>query len=169
MSFRYVKIKPQIENVTRGMWMASCTRSVHGGFGGIWKKSVEFCLGGRRLTFPRSFAEALWQVSHVVWGRWKSQHRKNVCLSPYVKKPFNSKVIKSFVPELRSHKCFSCFEIPMFYVYMLWTFYVRFTYSCMAMLHQHLIRRQHLTCRYNLTKRQMVKIHQTYFFFWKNV
>ena len=23
----------------------------------------------------------------------------------------------------------------MFYVYMLWTFYVRFTYSCMAMLH----------------------------------
>ena len=56
-------------------------------------------------------------------------------LSPYVEKPFNSKVIKSFVPELRSRKCFSCFGIPIFYVYMLWTFYVRFTYSCMAMLH----------------------------------
>ena len=27
-------------------------------------------------------------------------------LSPYVKKPLNSKVIKSFVPELRSRKCF---------------------------------------------------------------
>ena len=24
--------------------------------------------------------------------------------------------------------CFSCFGIPVFYVYMLWTFYVRFTY-----------------------------------------
>ena len=40
-------------------------------------------------------------------------------LSPYVEKPFNSKAIKSFVPELRSRKCFSCFGIPMFYVYML--------------------------------------------------
>ena len=55
-------------------------------------------------------------------------------LSPYVEKPLNSKVIKSFVPKLRSRKCFSCFGIPMFYVYMLWTFYVRFTYSCVAML-----------------------------------
>ncbi len=52
-------------------------------------------------------------------GRWKSQNRKNVYLSPYVEKPLNSKVIKSFVPELRSRKCFSCFGIPMFYVYML--------------------------------------------------
>ena len=53
--------------------------------------------------------------AHVVWGRWKSQ----VYLSPYVEKPVNSKVIKGFVPELRSRKCFSCFGIPMFYVYML--------------------------------------------------
>ena len=30
-------------------------------------------------------------------------------LSPYVEKPLNSKVIKSFVPELRNRKCFSCF------------------------------------------------------------
>ena len=37
-------------------------------------------------------------------------------LSPYVEEPLNSKVIKSFVPELRSRKCFSCFQIPMFYV-----------------------------------------------------
>ena len=48
-------------------------------------------------------------------------------LSPYVEEPLNSKIIKSFVPELRSHKCFSCFEIPLFYVYMLWTFHARFT------------------------------------------
>ena len=64
----------------------------------------------------------------VVGDRWKSQNRKNVYLSPYVEEPLNSKVIISFVPELRSRKCFSCFEIPMFYVYMLRTIYVRFTY-----------------------------------------
>ena len=39
-------------------------------------------------------------------------------LSPYVEEPLNSKVIISFVPELRSRKCFSCLEIPMFYVYI---------------------------------------------------
>ena len=61
---------------------------------------------------------------------------ERLCLSLYIEKPFNSRVIKCFVSELRSHKCFSCFGNPMFYVYMLWTFYVRFTYpySCMAML-----------------------------------
>ena len=59
-------------------------------------------------------------------GRWKSQNRKNVYLSPYVE-TFNSKVIKGFIPELRSHYMF--FGIPMFYVYMLWTFYVRFHIS----------------------------------------
>ena len=37
--------------------MTSCTGSVHGGFGGIWKKSVswiESCLGRRQLTFACS-------------------------------------------------------------------------------------------------------------------
>ena len=38
-------------------------------------------------------------------------------LSPCVEEPLNSKVIKSFVPELKSRKYFSCFEIPMFSVY----------------------------------------------------
>ena len=42
----------------------------------------------------------------VVGGRWKSQIRKIVSLSPDVEKPFNSRVIKSFVPELRSRKVF---------------------------------------------------------------
>ena len=67
------------------------------------------------------------RAPHEMGGRWKSRNRKNVYLSPYVEEPLNSKVIKSFEPELRSRKCFSCFEIPIFYVYMLWTFYVRFT------------------------------------------
>ena len=42
-----------------------------------------------------------------------------LCLSPYGEKLLNSKVIKSFLPELRSRKCFSCYGISMFYVYML--------------------------------------------------
>ena len=49
-------------------------------------------------------------------------------LSPYVEKPFNSKVIKSFAPEIRSRKCFLCFGIPMLSICALWTFYVYFTY-----------------------------------------
>ena len=93
---------------------------------GILKKSVESCGPKKKGDFCL-LAKALWRVPHVLGGgRWKSQHRKN--LSPYVEKPLNSKVIKSFVPELRSRKCFSCFGIPMFYVYILWTFYVHFTY-----------------------------------------
>ena len=53
------------------------------------------------------------------------------------RKSVSSKVMKSFVPELRSCKCFSCFGIPMFYVYMLWTFYVRFTFPYLVMVHKY--------------------------------
>ena len=96
---------------------------------GDFEKSqlAEFCLEGWMLTFPRSLAAALWQVSHAIWGDGKVSIERWY-LSPYIEKLFNSKVIKSFVPELRSRKCFSCFGIPMFYVYMLWTFNVRITY-----------------------------------------
>ena len=106
---------------------------------GILKKSVsrvESCLGRRRLTFACS--QRPWAgVARDGGGgvRWKIQNRKNVYLSPYVEETLNSKVIKSFVPKLRSRKCFSCFEIPMFYVYI-WTLYVHFAYPYLAMV-QH--------------------------------
>ena len=66
-----------------------------------------------------------------VWGEADGKASiERLCISlSYVEEPLNSKVIKNFVPELRSRKCFSCFEIPMFYVYISWTFYVRFTRS----------------------------------------
>ena len=74
----------------------------------------------RRVDF-RLLAEALGRC-RTRWGAdEKRQNRKNVSLSPYVEKPLNSKAIKSFVPEQRSRKCFSCFVIPMFdviYIYM---------------------------------------------------
>ena len=77
------------------------------------KSQLRFCLGRRQLTFGAR--RGLAAGAHVVWGRWKSQ----VYLSPYVEKPLNSKVMKSFVPELRSRKCFLCFGIPMLSIYEL--------------------------------------------------
>ena len=47
---------------------------------------------------------------------------------PYIEKPLNSKVIKSFVPELRSRKFFSCFGILMLYIYVRYGHYERFGY-----------------------------------------
>ena len=44
----------------------------------------------------------------------KSKNRKNVYFSPYVEEPLNSKVIKSFVPELRRRYMF--FEFRDSYV-----------------------------------------------------
>ena len=137
VSFRDVKIKIQ----DRGIWMMACIGSARKILGDL-KKSVE--LGTRHETrrggfrgspkpdeFARYGRRTRWEG-----GRWKSQNRKNEYLSPYVEEPLNSKVIKSFVPELRSRKCFSCFGIPMFYVYMLWTFYVCFTHiRIMSMVH----------------------------------
>ena len=115
-------------------------RRILGGF----EKSqlVESCRPKKKGDFLL-LAKALQQSAHVLAGggpdvkvsieRWY--------LSPHVEKPFNSKVIKSFVPELRSRKCFSCFGIPMFYVYMSYesfTYryeYVYFTYPYLATLH----------------------------------
>ena len=97
--------------------MTSCTGSVGGGFWGIWEKSVSWvsCLGRRRLTFACGRYRT-WCVAdgNIVIER--------LCRSlPHVEKPFNSKVIKSFVPELRSRKCFLCFGIPMLSICALWT------------------------------------------------
>ena len=67
------------------------------------------------------------------WGADGKVSIERLCLSPYVEKPFNSKVIKSFVPELRSRKCFCVSG----FLCTLWTFYVCFTYSYMGMLQVH--------------------------------
>ena len=110
--------------------MTSCTGSTRWILGDL-KKLVELRTRHRtrRVDFRGSQRPMNLHATGAArdGGRWKSQNRKNVYLSPYVEEPLNSKVIKSFVPELRSRKCFSCFGIPMFYVYMLWIFYVRFT------------------------------------------
>ena len=60
-------------------------------------------------------------------GRWKSQNRKNVYLSPYDEEPLNSKLIKkSFVPELRSHYVFFVFRDS--YVLCIYVMNIRCTF-----------------------------------------
>ena len=73
-------------------------------------------------------------VSHEMGrGGGRSQNKKMVPFSLCVEEPLNSKVIKSFVPELRSRYVF--FEFRDSYVLSLWTFDVRVTHShIMAML-----------------------------------
>ena len=92
------------------MWMTSCTGSARGGFWGFWKKSLRSCLGRRRLTFACS------PRCHKWFGEDGKVSIERRYLSTYVEKPFNSKVIKSFVPELRSRKCF-CVSGFLCYIY----------------------------------------------------
>ena len=86
-------------------------KRARGGFWEIWEKSVELSLAVRRRV---TFASSQWPCGgcHTCWWgrRWKSQHRKIVPLSPYVEEPLNSRVIKSFVPELRSRYVFFVFR-----------------------------------------------------------
>ena len=98
------------------MWMTSCTGSVRRILGDL-KKSVswvEFLARKKTVGWlslaRRSQASGLAAGITRDLGRWKSQNRKNVYLSPYVEEPLNSKVIKSFVPELRSRYVFFVFQ-----------------------------------------------------------
>ena len=80
-----------------------------------WVLPQEKTVGFRLLAETRPVA--LWRVPHEMGCRWKSQNRKNVYLSPNVEEPLNSKVIKNFVPELRSRQLFSCFGCSMYICY----------------------------------------------------
>ena len=98
---------------------------------GILKKSVELRPASGEDGWLSLARGGLGQVSHGMGGgRWKSQNRKNVYLNPYVEEPLNPKVIKSFVPQLRSRKCFFVFRdsYVLCYIYI-WTLYVHFTHS----------------------------------------
>ena len=102
--------------------------------GGFWdfEKSQLGEFGRGRLAFACSRRPWV-DVAPDGGGRWKSQNRKIVSLSPYVEEPLNSKVIKSFVPEQRSRYVY--FEFRDSYVLSWWTFDVRFTHShIMAMV-----------------------------------
>ena len=73
---------------------------------------VELSLAVRRRRV--TFASSQWPCGgcHTCW--WGQANGKasieRLCLSPYVEKPLNSKVIKSFVSELRSRQVFFVFQ-----------------------------------------------------------
>ena len=98
VSFRDVTIKIPIRGMWPGIWVTSRT----GRMGWDLRKVswVEFCLGGRRLTF----ASSPWPCGRcLTWfGGDGKVSIERWYLSSYVEKLFNSKVIKSFVRELRS-------------------------------------------------------------------
>ena len=113
-SFTDVKIKIPDRKVDQWMWMTSCTGSARGGFGGFWKSQwVEFWLGRRRLAFACSPKPGQWLSGgcHTCWGRGDGKVIiERLCIPlPYVE-TFNSKVIKGFVPELRSRYVFFVFR-----------------------------------------------------------
>ena len=112
--------------------MTSCTGSVRGGFEKsqlCWELNSEW----EGSTFGARWGQmnlCATGATRVAWGRGADEKAsiERLCISLPCVETFNPKVIKGFVPELRSRECFLCFGIPMFYVYMLWTFYVRYTY-----------------------------------------
>ena len=126
VSLRDVTIAQMGNRATECGWRHA--PEARGGFWGFWKSHlVEFCLGRRRLAFACSPKPGQWPCGgyHTCWEgfRWKSQNRKNMYLSPYVEEASNSKVIKSFVPELRSRvfrvsrflcSMYICFEHSMY-------------------------------------------------------
>ena len=82
-------------------------------FLGFWKSQlVEFCLGRRRLAFACSPKPGLWPCGEcrTRWGADGKVIIERWCISlPYVE-TFNLKVIKGFVPELRSRYLFFVFR-----------------------------------------------------------
>ena len=99
-----------------------------GGFGGFWKSQLSWVLPREKTVGFRLLA------TRVGGCRWKSQNRKNVYLSPFVKEPLNSKVIKSFVTKLRSRYVFFVFRdsyvLCIYVMNILCTFRVAISWLC---------------------------------------
>ena len=124
--FRDVEIETPDWKYDQEMWMTSWQKV----WGEIWEKSVSWVPAWEEegwfsglIVARRICALRAPRVSCVESWRCKiSQHRRIVSLSPYVEKPFNSKLIKSFVPVLRSRKCFFVFQDSyVIYICPLWT------------------------------------------------
>ena len=108
-----------------------------GGFGEFEERELRWDLPREKTVGFRLLAEALgWCRTSCCRTRfrWKRQNRKIVPISPYVEEPLNSKVIKGFVPELRSRFVF--FEFRDSYVLSLWTFDVRLEQHLAPLLRQ---------------------------------
>ena len=122
--------------------MTSCARRI---WGDLKKSLVELSswLGRRRLTFASSPKPGQWPCGgcHTCWGGADEKASKErLCLSPYVE-TFNSKVIKGFVPELRSRyvlfvfpvylcSMYICYEHSMYVSHIrIWLWYIGLFYA----------------------------------------
>ena len=106
--------------------MTSRTRSMCWGFWGFEKSQLVESLHPKKTVDFRSSPRPCCGCRMWWGGRWKSQHWKIVHLPPYVEKPFNSKVIKSFVPKLRSRQVFFVFRDS--YVIYIWVMNILCTF-----------------------------------------
>ena len=92
------------------------------------------------------------------WGADEKARIERMCISlPYVEEPLNSKVIKSFVPELRSRKCFcvSGFLCSMLCIYVMNILCTFYPYPYLAMV------------QYTNTE---IRTHtHTYIYIWKKI
>ena len=114
------KYKSQIVNWTRGCELRHEREAWAKDFLRFEKSQLVEIVPRKKKVDFRLLAVALCRV-HTWFGAVEKVSIERLYLSPYVEKPLNSKVIKSFVPELRSRKCFLCFGIPMLSIYELWT------------------------------------------------
>ena len=117
VSFRDVTIKIPDRGCDQGCeW-----RDVTGHRGLRFEKNqlVEILPRRKTVDFPGSPKPSQWPCGrcHTWFGADGKVNTERWYLSPYIEKPFNSKVIKSFVPELRSRKCF-CLSGFLCYIYV---------------------------------------------------
>ena len=109
---------------------------------GILKKSVEF--QGRRKTVDfRVRPEALWRVPLMmgVGGADGKARIERMCISLPYAETSNSKVIKGFVPELRSRCVFFVFQdfyvLCIYVMNILCTFHVSGDMAMVQLCHWH--------------------------------
>ena len=111
---------------------------------GILRKVSELSLAVRRRRV--TFASSRWPCGgcHTCWvGAEGKASIERLCLSPYVEKPFSSKVIKGFVPELRSRKCFCvsgflCSMLCIYVMNILCTFHISVSWLCYKIIIQNI-------------------------------
>ena len=94
----------------------------------IWEKSVSWVLSSEEgwLSLARRGL-----VAGVARGAGADEKVsiERMCISlPYIENLFNSKVVKSFVPELRSRKCFHVSGFLCYVIYVRYGHYERFAY-----------------------------------------
>ena len=127
MSFTDVKIKIPDRNETRDV-----SDITHRKRGLRFEKSQKVEFHRLKKTFDFRSSPRPCGGCRAWWGADGKVVIERLCLSlPYVEKPFNSKVIKSFAPELRNRKCFFfffCVSGFLCYLCVRYGHYERFAY-----------------------------------------